>query len=386
VHRVRTVSLAVLLAVLGLLGAAPAASAAPTVGVTWDTYGSSSVRADGSVAVCAAGGGFQQGQTLKIQVARNGEWGTARFYDAAELRYRSCVYPRPTELVRGAGTYILRATTWSAGGARAEKQIRLTFTPVDVWPGVRATGYTTTTASDRAVRVTVDAVHGQQVDLQRRSGSSWRTVERAAAPRSGSSATVRLAVPARAGSTSYRVVVRATPWTTTATTKTFSIHQTDTARFGGYIAEARRYMARYCPSTPISVDTPSVAGAGQSGRIGRAYASWSWGDGGGSLSTRIELRSGLTGDQLRHTALHECAHVVQYRAVVDGRRDAEEQRAWQLYPAVGTEGQADCMAYLHVRAARPLYYVTGCSAAQLRDAERMWQTYGGKYQAATYRW
>jgi hypothetical protein len=105
-----------------------------------------------------------------------------------------------------------------------------------------------------------------------------------------------------------------------------------------------------------------------------------------NLSTRIELRSGLTGTSLRHTALHECGHVIQYRAYVENRRDIEVANAQRLYPGTGVEGQADCMAYYYVRSARDLAYLRSCSAAQLTDASRMWRAYGSKYQSPNYTW
>jgi hypothetical protein len=105
-----------------------------------------------------------------------------------------------------------------------------------------------------------------------------------------------------------------------------------------------------------------------------------------NLTTRIELRSGLTGTSLRHVALHECGHVMQARSFVQNRYDAEEGAANRLYPGTGFEGQADCMAYFYVRSARDLYYVRGCSAAQLTDASRMWRAYGSKYQSPNYTW
>ena len=90
--------------------------------------------------------------------------------------------------------------------------------------------------------------------------------------------------------------------------------------------------------------------------------------------------------QLKSVALHECAHVLQYRTVVDGRRDAEVAAAVRLYPGTGVEGQADCMAFHLARDKRYFGYVRGCTKAQLTDASRMWRAYGKKYQAADYRW
>jgi hypothetical protein len=166
----------------------------------------------------------------------------------------------------------------------------------------------------------------------------------------------------------------------------FSLHQTDTVKHRAYIAKARKYIAKYCPKTPIYIDTPAVAGAGLTGRVGHAiWSTSSWGRA-NTLTTTIELRSRMPAAQLRSVALHECAHVLQARANVTGRFDAEQQRAATLYPGTADEGQADCMSYQLTKDARYFGYVRGCSKAQLADAKRMWKAYGKKYQAATYRW
>jgi len=94
----------------------------------------------------------------------------------------------------------------------------------------------------------------------------------------------------------------------------------------------------------------------------------------------------MTGSMLQHTAVHECAHVVQARTAVLGRYAVEEQRALQAFPRVGFEGQADCMALQYSHAPQHLYYVSSCSAGQLSEATRMWQALGRKYQANPYRW
>ena len=90
--------------------------------------------------------------------------------------------------------------------------------------------------------------------------------------------------------------------------------------------------------------------------------------------------------ELKSVALHECAHILQFRTVVDGRRDAEVAASNRLFPGTGVEGQADCMSFHLTRDKRYFGYVRGCSKAQLADASRMWRAYGKKYQAADYRW
>jgi hypothetical protein len=180
-------------------------------------------------------------------------------------------------------------------------------------------------------------------------------------------------------------VNRETAWNSMFITPTFELHQATTATYRrAYAAVARKYIAAYCPKTPIYVDTPEVvAGTGALG-----VAGW-WTTSKGrtvTLHTQIRLRAHLPAAQLRHVALHECAHILQSRAVPANRYDQERQRQWKLYPTTAHEGQADCMAYYLVRDKRQLAYLKSCTAAQLVDAKRMWATYGRKYQAANYRW
>ena len=60
-------------------------------------------------------------------------------------------------------------------------------------------------------------------------------------------------------------------------------------------------MARFCPGTPIYINTPDVRPGNPYGRIGQATGSWQWPGGGtpGFLKTRIELRSGMAGTELK---------------------------------------------------------------------------------------
>jgi hypothetical protein len=62
------------------------------------------------------------------------------------------------------------------------------------------------------------------------------------------------------------------------------------------------------------------------------------------------------------------------------------KQAAKLWPGLGVEGQADCMSYQVTRDYHWFGYVRDCSRAQLVNAAKMWQTYGGRYQAAAYRW
>ena len=90
--------------------------------------------------------------------------------------------------------------------------------------------------------------------------------------------------------------------------------------------------------------------------------------------------------QLKSVALHECAHVLQFRSAVEGRYETEEAAAERLFPGTGFEGQADCMSLHLTKDDRYSGYVRGWTKAQLADASRMWRAYGKRYQAADYRW
>jgi hypothetical protein len=379
----RTV-LAVLLSVVPL-AAAPAAWAATAHPIAWSTY-STTLAPSSTVSVCADGTALRRGQAVLLQTLRSGRWVTAKTVTITS-QYQRCLDVRPATLVAKPGTYHFRAATrFPSAASLSEARITLTL---QADPYSSAYAYTTedkylTSSTNRVATVSLSSATGQRVELQRKDGGVWRTVASRTAPHAAYGTTVGIPIPAKVGLATYRAVSRATAWTRQSISSTFDVHQTDAARYGGYIATARQVISRFCPKTPIFVDTPSVRTGNTIG-----YASGWWqggGPGGGSLHTSIELRSGLTGTELRHTAMHECAHVVQYRTVVEGRYDAEQSNAWRLYPEVGDEGQADCMAYQVVRARQPLYYVDGCTSTQLADAQRMWLTYGSKYQAAVFTW
>ena len=368
-------------------GATASLAAPPATGVSWNTYGSTVLKPWAGASICSTGAVFQSDQTLLVQVLRNGSWSDVRSFGSAALQDQWCVYVTPSTLVSGPGQYTFRALTRvSASAPASEAQTTVTLVtergsayPADVPEFAMTTG-------KRTIPVSVGLAYGQRVELQRKSGSRWLTVASAQTPRTGTSATVDVAIPAKGGTSTYRLVDRATAWTTTYVGDPFTQHQTDAAKHRAYIVKARKFIAAYCPKTPIYIDTPAVAGKGHYGTVGQAIGEWSTGGSSGSLTTLIQLRSGMPSAQLRSVALHECAHVLQFRSAVEGRYDAEETAADRLYPGTGYEGQADCMSYHLTRDDRYFGYVRGCTKAQLADASRMWRTYGKKYQAADYRW
>ena len=343
------------------------------------------------------GPGFESGQTLLVEVLEDETWVVKRTY--ARLTW-GCFELDPTVLVPGPGTYSFRGSSRvpSTGDVLTTAEAAFTLRKDDgriVWldasrdfePAVGWMGFGVRLdmrkPKNLITRVSISYAHGQVVELQRKSGSRWLTVSSAKAPPSGDGVTVKIKIPARAGMSTHRFMSRATAWSPTVRTGSFTVYQSAGLTRSSYIAEARDYMARYCPQTPISIDTPAVRTGSQAGRASASVES----SGGVSvLHTQIELRSGMWPDKLRSVALHECAHIVQYRSVVDGRSDEVAKRAAELWPRFGVEGQADCMSYQITRDPNWFGYVRGCSKEQLRNAATMWRTYGGKYQAAAYRW
>jgi hypothetical protein len=393
VRKIFEAAAVVLLCAAMVTAGATASLAAPqSAGISWSTYGGTVIQPSQIVGICPSDAGFQPGQTVLVQVLRNGSWTDVRSFGSPTLPYQWCVDVTPSLLVGKPGKYTFRALSRASSSAPlSEAQVTLTLVG-----GVRGSAYPvdipefTTTTARKVVSVDIGFAYGQRVDLQRKSGSRWLNVASAQAPRTATNATVRLAIPAKGGMGSYRVVNRPTAWTSIHVDAPFSVHQTDARKHRAYIIRARKLIAAYCPKTPIYIDTPAVAGRGLYGRVGRAVGQWSYdispsGATSGRLTTLIELRSGMPLAQLRIVALHECAHVLQFRAYVDGRYDAEEAAANRLYPGTGMEGQADCMAYRLTRDKRAFGYVRGCNRAQLADAGRMWRAYGKKYQAPDYR-
>jgi hypothetical protein len=323
-----------------------------------------------------------------VQVLTGTAWVPKRAYAAPAVQDWGCITVSVPDVVAKPGRYSLRAfTQFAAGGPVATADVTVTVAAASVYVQTDTVELTSTTAS-KFVTATVDVARGQVLELQRKAGIGHVTVSRVAAPLTGEYVAVRLPVATRAGRATYRVVSHATTWTAIAASQYFGIHQTDYARYSAYIATARRYIASYCPKTPISIDTPVVAGAGPYGTVGHASASTSTSSTPGQsyLTTNIELRSGLSSTSLKHTALHECAHVVQFRAMVEGRDTVDTNRARQIYGAASIEAEADCMAVLYSKTPAQMYYIRSCSAAQTNEGYRIWRAYGLEYQAAIYRW
>lgn len=253
-----------------------------------------------------------------------------------------------------------------------------------------------TTKKRTAVTVRVTRPRHQKVLLQRKDSGTWRTVYSTRAPRTGKSATVKLKVPAKAGNRAYRVVLVKSKYNKTLRSKSFTFFQSDSRKHAAYIAKARSYIKKYCPSTPIYIDSPNVK---DSWAIGMAWTRW-WGDSRWTGSRwvydwrwtqTIELASGQDDGQLRHTAIHECAHIVQARPIGKSQATydaslAAEQRIFAKGDAASNEQQADCMASAITGSTYYNYYTRSCGGARAKSAKSMWKKWGLKYQNPEYRW
>ncbi len=116
----------------------------------------------------------------------------------------------------------------------------------------------------------------------------------------------------------------------------------------------------------------------------RWVSDWKW-------TQTIELASGQDDDQLRHTAIHECAHIVQARpigkseAAYDASKKAE-QKIFAKGAADPQEQQADCMATAITGSTRYNYYTSSCKGSRAKNAKAMWKKWGLKYQNPERSW
>ena len=274
------------------------------------------------------------------------------------------------------GDGLVRAVAAGADEAAGATGAHATITDVD-HPDVAAT--------DEDVVVTVEMSEaGPTVQLERRGDAGWVAVAEATAE----TTTVALPVPSRAGDATYRVVLVPTGAGTVRTSPDLTIFQSDAVVHAAYVARARDAVQAYCPLTPIYVNSPDVRSGST---VGKARSSWSWADGQASWTQSIRLRSGLPDDLLEHTALHECAHVVQVRPLVDGERayeasTARTERRYARGPAEPSELQADCMASVVTGRPSVMYYARTCTARQRADARDMWREHGSHRQSPALSW
>lgn len=241
------------------------------------------------------------------------------------------------------------------------------------------------------IKVRVTNAKKQRLSLQRYSKGKWRTVKSTRAPRAAGTSTVKIRVPQKAGRYTYRVVMSKSSTNKRIVSKKVRVFQSDYAKHKGYISKARGYMKRWCPSTPIFIDSPGVSKGGPSDPVGLARWEWSYRGSKAQWKQTIELRSGLSNASLRHVAIHECAHVVQLRPLAKSyttyeKTQARAERVFRKGDAPAIEQQADCMAYAITRDTSQMYYTKSCSSSRLKNAKGMWKSYGTKYQSPTHTW
>jgi hypothetical protein len=239
------------------------------------------------------------------------------------------------------------------------------------------------------IKVQVTNGKGQLLSLQRYTKGKWRTVTKTRAPRAVGAKTVKIRVPKKAGSFKYRVVMSKSSANKRVVSKKVRVFQSDYAKHKSYIAQARAHIKRWCPTTPIFVDSPSVR-AGE-WAAGMAWTRWSFKGSKASWKQTIELRSGLTGASLKHIAIHECAHIVQARPIVKGvttyeKSVARTNKIFRKGSAEPHEQQADCMAYAQTRDKSQMVYTKSCSGKRLKNAKSMWKSYGKKSQKPNLTW
>ncbi len=259
---------------------------------------------------------------------------------------------------------------------------------------MKLTSYEKLASTHKRTYVKVRVTNGkrQLLSLQRYSKGKWRTVTKTRAPRAVGARTVKLRVPAKAGAYKYRVVMSKSSANKRIVSKKVRVFQSDYAKHKRYIAQARAHMKRWCPSTPIFIDTPNVR-AGE-WAAGMAWTRWSFKSSSkASWKQTIELRSGLTGASLKHIAIHECAHIVQARPIVKSittyeKTTARAAKVFRKGAAEPQEQQADCMAYAITRDKSQMVYTKSCSGTRLKNAKSMWKGYGTKHQnpSLTWRW
>lgn len=239
------------------------------------------------------------------------------------------------------------------------------------------------------VRVAVTSL-GQAVRLQRqvqvKGKATWKDVSTKRMPADGAVRNVNLKVGKQVGKQKLRVWSGGSVFATGKSLGSGSTYTTDTTKYGKYIAQARGYIKAYCPNTPVHVrKAPKENWAGLAWRRGGYDGNTAW------MDTWIELQPGLKGQELREVALHECAHIVQYRNEVGTRftgHDAYVKKIAKVYGSkpAAAEQQADCMAAAIMGTTRYGYYTKSCSGKRATEAKALWSRLGKKHQSARPTW
>lgn len=154
----------------------------------------------------------------------------------------------------------------------------------------------------------------------------------------------------------YRVTIPETATQKGWTSKTAVIQHMNPLHYTGYKRTAYNYMKAYCPNQVINL-------------IG-GWTSYAY-----SGSQRIEMSTQLgTGKVLQYVALHECAHIRQFK-LYNNDFQTMQPRLNAIFGGTGSLGMeraADCMAYaMGADSAYGGSYWRTCSSAQVSAARKM---------------
>lgn len=153
----------------------------------------------------------------------------------------------------------------------------------------------------------------------------------------------------------YRVTLPATAREKEWTSKTATIEHLNPLHYTGYKKTAYNYMKKYCPNQVITL---------RGGATSYAY----------TPSYRIEMAQGMSGKSLQYVALHECAHIREFK-LYKGDYAGLNKRMNTIFGGTGSLGMeraADCMSY--VMGADRAYggsYQRNCTTAQTAAARKI---------------
>jgi len=167
------------------------------------------------------------------------------------------------------------------------------------------------------------------------------------------------------GSYKLRVQVQSSKNFNASTSSSRTVNYINPNKYTGVKKNAYNYMKRWCPG--VTVETTKFSGS----IIGTAYLP----------EHRIAVHPNLKGNNLKYTAIHECAHVLQLQAFNEDTQNLRE-RAKKVYGkgnsrGSGMEIQADCIAqYLGGSSVvKYSFYTYGkkCSSSQINAAKKVAQ-------------
>lgn len=300
------------------------------------------------------------------------------------LKARACVsIPVSTLASKPQRTHVrFQLTAQGRKTATVTRTIKVAATTPKITFTQRPTTLASTTKS--ALKGTVTSPAGQSLHIQERIGGKWKTVARATLPKSGRAKFTYTLSPTSKTRT-FRVYLPATTWTRKVVTSAVTVKRPAPApAHSSYLARASSYMRPWCPGVPISLDTKAVK---TGNTVGMARTLLSWQGDWFSWKQSIELRSGLNEATLKHTALHECAHIVQFRLYTEGLGAYEEfmDANERTFGRPTDERLADCMAALKTGDPSRMGYMNApCTPEQNRVAAQLWRDYGTKFQSADF--